>query len=182
MNKLKRDLRKKFYLEAPDQLELIKSKIELKEKDTIFLKLKRQNKYLKLSNIIFSCLFLIIGILVINQTSNSKDDFSKISITEYIDVTLRTKVREENVKEIYGIILPLNESDRALFIQTFNNFKLERFNQETYLDSYDYLYYKILFNDNSTIVVKVYENNMVEIEVEGHHFYSYEYNAYDILN
>lgn len=182
MNKLKRDLRRKFYIEAPDQLEQIKSKIELKKTDNLFLRLKKQNIFLKYSNIVFACLLLIVGILVIGQVSKPKDAYDRVSITEYIDVTLRTKVREENIKDIYGIILPLNESDRTLFIQTFNNFKLERFNQETHLDDYDYLYYKVVFNDNSSIVVKVYENNMVEIEVEGHHFYSYEYNAYDILN
>ena len=79
MNKLKRDLRKKFYLEAPDQLEQIKSKIELKKTDNIFLRLKKQNIFLKYSNIVFACLLLIVGVLVIGQVSKTKDDYDRVS-------------------------------------------------------------------------------------------------------
>lgn len=181
MNKLKKDLKNKFYIEAPDQLEDIKSKVSLKPSNSVFNKLKRQNLYLRYSNIVFSCLLLILGLIILGQITKSENEIDQVSITEYIDVTLRSKVREENIIEITGVILPYNDSDKTLFIQTFNNFKLQRFNLDVYLDEFDYLYYKISFIDNSNLVVKVYENNIVCIEIEGNYFYSFEHNAYDIL-
>ena len=182
MNKLKKDLINKFYIEAPDQLEIIKSKIELNPTNNYFLKLKKQNLYLKYSNLIFVTIFMILCLVVTIQLVKPKPEFERISITEYIDVTLRAKVREENIKEIYGVFLPLSESERVVFIETFQNFNLNRYNNDVYLTDFDYIYYRIVFKDNSEIVVKVYENNIVSIEVEGNYFYSFEHNAYDKLN
>ena len=182
MSKLKKDLISKFYIEAPDQLASIKNRIELNPSNNIFKKLKKQNLYLKFSNIVFACVLLIVGLLIFGQLTKPNKEFERISITEYIDVTLRTKVREENIKEIYGVLLPLSDNECTLFIQTFKTFKLDRFNLEVHLNDYDYLYYCVVFNDNSEIIVKIYENNIVSIEVEGNYFYSFEHNAYDILN
>ena len=65
MSKLKKILKEQYYLEAPDQLNLIKEKVDLTPSNSNLIRLQRQNLFLKYSNV-FSIIIILLAVVIYN--------------------------------------------------------------------------------------------------------------------
>ena len=183
MRDLKKIIKEQYYFEAPDQLNEIKSKVDLKSsKTSIYQELKSKNFYLKLTTAFSVVIVLFLSLVVVNNFLSNKNYMAELdSKQEIVNSIFRDSVKEENIDNIdlVGRLLPLDDEEIVHFVKVFIELEFKKSHSGPDLEGRDSLEYIVTFKDHSSISVTFYENNYVKIIINDHDYYFYEANSYN---
>lgn len=183
MRQLKKILKEQYYVEAPDQLNQIKSQVELKSsKTSIYQELKSKNFYLKLTTVFSVVIVVLLGMLVINNYFSNQNYMAELdSKQEIVNSIFRDRVKEENIENIeqVGRLLPLDDEEIVHFVMVFSELEFKKPHSGPDLENREYFEYIITFKDDSNFSVRFYENNYIKIVLNKQVYYFYEANSYN---
>ena len=183
MRQLKKILKEQYYIEAPDQLNQIRSQVELKSsKTSIYQELKSKNFYLKLTTVFSVVIVVLLGMLVINNYFSNQNYMAELdSKQEIVNSIFRDRVKEENIENIeqVGRLLPLDDEEIVHFVMVFSELEFKKPHSGPDLENREYFEYIITFKDDSNFSVTFYENNYIKIVLNKQVYYFYEANSYN---
>ena len=183
MRDLKKIIKEQYYFEAPDQLNEIKSKVDLKSsKTSIYQELKSKNFYLKLTTAFSVVIVVLLGVLVINNYLSNQNYMSELdSKQELVNSIFRDRVKEENIENIeqVGRLFPLDDEEIVHFVMVFSELEFKKPHSGPDLENREYFEYIITFKDDSNFSVTFYENNYIKIVLNEQVYYFYEASSYN---